>query len=89
MKALQSQQAMEVEQEKSTETRLQQERDMVESNLRIANNHLEQQVQESANLRTTISTQSSNCLAFETDNRALKLKIEVLHFCALGVTLCI
>ncbi|KAK3811380.1 MAG: P-loop containing nucleoside triphosphate hydrolase protein [Linnemannia elongata] len=76
MKALQSQQAMEVEQEKSTETRLQQERDMVESNLRIANNHLEQQVQESANLRTTISTQSSNCLAFETDNRALKLKIE-------------
>lgn len=78
MKALQSQQAMEVEQEKSTEARLQQERDMVESNLRIANNHLEQQVQECANLRTTISTQSSNCLAFETDNRALKLKIEVL-----------
>ncbi|KAF9287327.1 kinesin-like nuclear fusion protein [Linnemannia elongata] len=76
MKALQSQQAMEVEQEKSTEARLQQERDMVESNLRIANNHLEQQVQECANLRTTISTQSSNCLAFETDNRALKLKIE-------------
>ncbi|KAF9334157.1 kinesin-like nuclear fusion protein [Linnemannia elongata] len=76
MKALQSQQAMEVEQEKSTEARLQQERDMVESNLRIANNHLEQQIQESANLRTTISTQSSNCLAFETDNRALKLKIE-------------
>ncbi|KAG9063316.1 kinesin-like nuclear fusion protein [Linnemannia hyalina] len=76
MKTLQSQQAMEVEQEKSTETRLQQERDMVESNLRTANNHLEQQVQESANLRTTIATQSSNCLAFETDNRALKLKIE-------------
>ncbi|KAF8932358.1 kinesin-like nuclear fusion protein [Haplosporangium gracile] len=76
MKALRSQQAMEVDQEKSTEARLQQERDMEESNLRIANNHLEQQIQESANLRTTISTQSSNCLAFETDNRALKLKIE-------------
>ncbi|KAF9135134.1 kinesin-like nuclear fusion protein [Mortierella sp. GBA39] len=76
MKALQSQLAMEVEQEKSTETRLQQERDLVESNLRTANNRLEQQVQESTNLRATISTQSSNCLAFETDNRALKLKIE-------------
>lgn len=75
---MQAKQEMEVDQQKSIQARLQQELDMTESNLRIANNQLEQQIQESANLRTTISTQSSNCLAFETDNRGLKLKIEVL-----------
>ncbi|KAG0300593.1 kinesin-like nuclear fusion protein [Linnemannia gamsii] len=75
-KAMQSKQEMEVDQQKSIQARLQQDLDTTESSLRIATNQLEQQIQESANLRTTISTQSSNCLSFETDNRALKLKIE-------------
>ncbi|KAF9921082.1 kinesin-like nuclear fusion protein [Linnemannia zychae] len=76
MKSLQSQQAMEIEQQKSAQARLQQEYDTVESNLRCISNQLEQQIQETANLRVTISTQSSNCLTFESDNRALKLKME-------------
>ncbi|KAI7821158.1 P-loop containing nucleoside triphosphate hydrolase protein [Gamsiella multidivaricata] len=33
-------------------------------------------MQENSSLRSTISTQSSNCLALESDNRALKMKIE-------------
>jgi hypothetical protein len=86
-KAMQSKQEMEVDQQKSIQARLQQDLDTTESSLCIATNQLEQQIQESANLRTTISTQSSNCLSFETDNRALKLKIEV--FSLLWFWLCL
>jgi hypothetical protein len=50
---------------------------MLESRLRATNSQLEQQMQENMSLRSTISTQSSNCLALESDNRALKMKIEV------------
>ncbi|KAF9101416.1 hypothetical protein BGX29_005631 [Mortierella sp. GBA35] len=76
MRALDSKQSVELGQEESEQAKLQREMDTTQSNLRITSNRLEQQVQESATLRNTISTQSSNCLAFESDNRALKLKIE-------------
>ncbi|KAI8353113.1 P-loop containing nucleoside triphosphate hydrolase protein [Mortierella sp. GBAus27b] len=49
---------------------------MLETKLRATNVQLENQIQENASLRSTISTQSSNCLALESDNRALKMKIE-------------
>ena len=68
---------MEMEQIRMTQARLKQETEILESKLRATNTQLEHQMQENLSLRSTISTQSSNCLAFESDNRALKMKIEV------------
>ncbi|KAG0272528.1 kinesin-like nuclear fusion protein [Linnemannia exigua] len=75
-KALKSKQAMDIEEELATQARLQREHDAVKSSLFNATNHQEQQIQESVNLRTTISNQSTTCLSYETDNRGLRHKIE-------------
>ncbi|KAK3836882.1 MAG: P-loop containing nucleoside triphosphate hydrolase protein [Linnemannia gamsii] len=75
-KALKSKQVMDVEEELSSQARLQREHDTVKTSLLNATNHLEQQIQESFILRTTISNQSTTCLSYETDNRGLRHKIE-------------
>ncbi|KAF9130195.1 hypothetical protein BGW39_003377 [Mortierella sp. 14UC] len=75
-KTLKSKHTREVEVQLSTQASLQREHDAVETRLLHATNHLEQETRESANLRTTISNQSSTCIAFETDNRGLRLNIE-------------
>lgn len=77
IQALKTQHSLELEQLRMTQSRLKQETEMLESRLRATNAQLEQQMQENTSLRSTISTQSSNCLALESDNRALKMKIEV------------
>ncbi|GJJ71715.1 kinesin family member C1 [Entomortierella parvispora] len=76
IRSLKAQHSLEMEQLKMTQTRLKQEMDMLENKLRSTNTQLESQMQENMSLRSTISTQSSNCLALESDNRAAKLKIE-------------
>ncbi|KAF9109635.1 kinesin-like nuclear fusion protein [Mortierella sp. AM989] len=76
IRSLKSQHSMEMEQLRMMQTRLKQETDMLETKLRSTNTQLDQQMQENMSLRATISTQSSNCLALESDNRALKMKIE-------------
>ncbi|KAF8981145.1 kinesin-like nuclear fusion protein [Entomortierella lignicola] len=76
IRSLKSQHSMEMEQLRMMQARLKQETDMLETKLRSTNTQLDQQMQENTSLRATISTQSSNCLALESDNRALKMKIE-------------
>ncbi|KAG0264501.1 kinesin-like nuclear fusion protein [Mortierella polycephala] len=76
IRSLQSQYLAETNQATLLEERLQQEQNTVQSKLHQVSGELEQQTQESVTLRSTVSTQSSNCLAFESDNRALRLKIE-------------
>ncbi|CAO3568935.1 unnamed protein product [Mortierella alpina] len=76
IRSLQSKQAVEKKQVQSVLARLQQEQDTVRLELQRTSSQLEQQQQECTTLRSTISTQSSTCLAFESDNRALKLSIE-------------
>ncbi|KAK3818938.1 MAG: putative kinesin family protein [Benniella sp.] len=76
IQSLKTQHSLELEQLRMTQSRLKQETEMLESRLRATNSQLEQQMQENTSLRSTISTQSSNCLALESDNRALKMKIE-------------
>ncbi|KAI1301964.1 kinesin-like nuclear fusion protein [Mortierella claussenii] len=76
IRALKSQHSMEMEQLRLVQNRLQHETEMLETKLRATDAQLDQQTQENISLRATISTQSSNCLALESDNRALKLKIE-------------
>ncbi|KAG0295881.1 hypothetical protein BGZ98_001195 [Dissophora globulifera] len=78
IRLLRSQHSMEMDQIRMTQARLQQETEMLESKLRTTNTQLDHQMQENTSLRSTISTQSSNCLALESDIRALKMKIEVL-----------
>ncbi|KAF9995117.1 kinesin-like nuclear fusion protein [Entomortierella chlamydospora] len=76
IRSLRSQHAMEMEQLRMMQARLKQETEVLETKLRSTNTQLDQQIQENTSLRATISTQSSNCLALESDNRALKMKIE-------------
>ncbi|KAF9972516.1 kinesin-like nuclear fusion protein [Actinomortierella ambigua] len=76
IRSLKSQHMMEVEQLKMTQARLKEETERIEAKLKATNLQLEQQQMENVQLRATISTQSSNCLALESDNRALKMKIE-------------
>ncbi|KAF9344923.1 kinesin-like nuclear fusion protein [Mortierella sp. AD094] len=76
IRSLRSQHSMEMEQLRMMQARLKQETEMLETKLRSTNTQLDQQMQENMSLRATISTQSSNCLALESDNRALKMKIE-------------
>ncbi|KAG0232719.1 kinesin-like nuclear fusion protein [Actinomortierella wolfii] len=76
IRSLKSQHSMEVEQLKMTQARLKEETERIEAKLKSTNMQLEQQQMENMQLRATISTQSSNCLALESDNRALKMKIE-------------
>ncbi|KAF9901001.1 hypothetical protein EC991_006617 [Linnemannia zychae] len=75
-KVLKLKHTREVEIQMSTQATLQREHDAVETSLLNVTNRLEQQIHESTNLRTTISNQSSTCIAFETDNRGLRLNIE-------------
>ncbi|KAG0263431.1 kinesin-like nuclear fusion protein [Actinomortierella ambigua] len=76
IRSLKSQHSMEVEQLKMTQARLKEETERIEAKLKATNLQLEQQQMDNVQLRATISTQSSNCLALESDNRALKMKIE-------------
>ncbi|KAF9433546.1 kinesin-like nuclear fusion protein [Entomortierella beljakovae] len=76
IRSLKSQHSMEMEQLRAMQARLKQETEMLETRLKSTNNQLDQQIQESTSLRATISTQSSNYLALECDNQALKSKIE-------------
>jgi len=79
IRSLKAQHSLEMEQLKMTQSRLKQEMDMLENKLRSTDMQLESQMQENLSLRSTISTQSSNCLALESDNRAAKMKIEVME----------
>ncbi|KAF9574155.1 kinesin-like nuclear fusion protein [Mortierella alpina] len=76
IQSLRSQHTEEMEQLKRTQTRLKQETEELQTRLHTAKAQLQTQIQENTSLRSTISTQSSTCLALEGDNRALKLKIE-------------
>ncbi|ORZ10035.1 P-loop containing nucleoside triphosphate hydrolase protein [Lobosporangium transversale] len=76
IQTLKAQHSIEMEQLRAMQVRLKSESDRLETNLRTTNMQLDQQIQENSSLRATISTQSSNCLALESDNRALKMKIE-------------
>lgn len=71
------QHSIHMDQLKMTQSRLKQEKDLLQSKLQSANSQLENQMQENTSLRSTISTQSANCLALESDNRALKEKVQV------------
>ncbi|KAG9071698.1 kinesin-like nuclear fusion protein [Linnemannia hyalina] len=74
--SLRMQHSIHMDQLKMTQTRLKQEKDLLQSKLQSTNGQLESQMQENTSLRSTISTQSANCLALESDNRALKEKIQ-------------
>ncbi|KAF8935552.1 kinesin-like nuclear fusion protein [Haplosporangium gracile] len=74
--SLRMQHSIHMDQLKMTQTRLKQEKELLQSKLHTANGQLETQMQENTSLRSTISTQSANCLALESDNRALKEKVE-------------
>lgn len=76
IRSLQSQQSVEKNQARNVLAKIQHEQDAVRLELQQTSSQLEQQQQECKTLRSTISTQSSTCLAFESDNRALKLSIE-------------
>ncbi|KAF9582529.1 NADPH-dependent diflavin oxidoreductase 1, partial [Lunasporangiospora selenospora] len=76
LRTLRSQHMLELEQLKMTQTRLKRETETLEGKLRSTNSQLDQQAQESVSLKSTISTQSASCLALESDNKALKNKIE-------------
>ncbi|KAF9918915.1 kinesin-like nuclear fusion protein [Linnemannia zychae] len=76
IRSLQMQHSIHMDQLKMTQTRLKQETEQLESKLRSKNSQLESQIQENTSLRSTISAQASNCLALESDNRALKTKFE-------------
>ncbi|KAF9273852.1 kinesin-like nuclear fusion protein, partial [Linnemannia elongata] len=74
--SLRMQHSIHMDQLKMTQTQLKQEKDLLQSKLQSANGQLESQMQENTSLRSTISTQSANCLALESDNRALKEKVQ-------------
>ncbi|KAF9146428.1 kinesin-like nuclear fusion protein [Linnemannia schmuckeri] len=74
--SLRMQHSIHMDQLKMTQTRLKQEKELLQSKLHTAKGQLETQMQENISLRSTISTQSANCLALESDNRALKEKVE-------------
>ncbi|KAF9960897.1 kinesin-like nuclear fusion protein [Mortierella alpina] len=74
--SLRSQHTEEMDQFRRTQTRLKQETDELQLRLQSTRTQLQTQIQENNSLRSTISTQSSTCLALEGDNRALKLQIE-------------
>ncbi|KAF9285104.1 kinesin-like nuclear fusion protein [Mortierella alpina] len=76
IQSLRLQHTEEMDQFRRTQTRLKQETDELQTRLQSTKTQLQTQIQENASLRSTISTQSSTCLALEGDNRALKLKIE-------------
>ncbi|KAF9963065.1 kinesin-like nuclear fusion protein [Mortierella alpina] len=76
IQSLRSQHTEEMEQFRRTQTRLKQETDELQTRLQSTKTQLQTQIQENTSLRSTISTQSSTCLALEGDNRALKLQIE-------------
>ncbi|KAF9284830.1 Kinesin-like protein kifc1 [Mortierella alpina] len=76
IRSLQSQQSVEKNQARNVLAKIQHEQDAVRLELQQTSSQLEQQQQECKTLQSTISTQSSTCLAFESDNRALKLSIE-------------
>ncbi|KAG0249684.1 kinesin-like nuclear fusion protein [Mortierella polycephala] len=76
VRSLKSQHSLAMEQLGAMQSRLKQETETLETKLRTTNNQLEHQSQENSSLRSTISTQSANCLALESDNQALKKKIE-------------
>ncbi|KAF9127052.1 kinesin-like nuclear fusion protein [Mortierella sp. 14UC] len=61
---------------KMTQARLKQETETLQMKLQSKNSRLESQMQENTGLRSTISAQSANCSALESDNRALKMKVE-------------
>ncbi|CAO3567804.1 unnamed protein product [Mortierella alpina] len=76
IQSLRSQHTEEMEQLRRTQASLKQETDELQTRLQSTKTQLQTQMQENTSLRSTISTQSSTCLALEGDNRALKLQIE-------------
>lgn len=62
---------------KKKQAQLKQDTDLAQAKLDSTNSRIENQIQENNSLRTTTSAQSANCLALESDNRALKLLSEV------------
>ncbi|KAF9029084.1 kinesin-like nuclear fusion protein [Haplosporangium bisporale] len=69
-------QTKQLEQAQSAESRLLRQKETVEHKLRDVSTQHGSQTSENLRLRSTISTQSSACLAFDGENRALKSKIE-------------
>ncbi|KAF9583360.1 kinesin-like nuclear fusion protein, partial [Lunasporangiospora selenospora] len=76
IQSLRTQLSLEKEHMHLLEAQIQQGLDGTNSKLRLATAQLDHQMEENAALRGTISTQSSLRLAFESDNRVLKMKIE-------------
>ncbi|KAG0096911.1 kinesin-like nuclear fusion protein, partial [Podila epicladia] len=64
------------EQAQLTELKLQREKETLESKLRDVSTEYGAQTSENSKLRSTIATQSSECLTFDSENRAIKSKIE-------------
>jgi small-conductance mechanosensitive channel len=62
---------------KKKQAQLKQDMELAQAKLDSTNSRIENQIQENNSLRTTISAQSANCHALESDNRALKLMSEV------------
>ncbi|KAG0351991.1 kinesin-like nuclear fusion protein [Podila minutissima] len=69
-------QTKEQEQAQSTESKLQRQKETLGSKLRDVSTEYGAQTSENSRLRSTIVTQSSECLAFDSENRAIKSKIE-------------
>ncbi|KAG0026030.1 kinesin-like nuclear fusion protein [Podila clonocystis] len=69
-------QTKEQEQAQSTESRLLQQKETLESELRDVSTEYNSQTFENSKLRSTIVIQSSECLAFDSENRAITSNIE-------------
>ncbi|KAF9332688.1 kinesin-like nuclear fusion protein [Podila minutissima] len=69
-------QTKEQEQAQSTESKLQRQKETLGLKLRDLSTEYGAQTSENSRLRSTIATQSSECLAFDSENRAIKSKIE-------------
>ncbi|KAG0282935.1 kinesin-like nuclear fusion protein [Linnemannia gamsii] len=61
---------------KQKQAQLKQDTELAQEKLGSTNSRIENQIQGNNSLLTTISAQSANCLALESDNRALKLMSE-------------
>ncbi|KAG0031672.1 kinesin-like nuclear fusion protein [Podila clonocystis] len=69
-------QTKEEEQAQSTESKLLQQKETLESELRDVSTEYNSQTFENSKLRSTIVIQSSECLAFDSENRAITSNIE-------------
>ncbi|KAG0272182.1 kinesin-like nuclear fusion protein [Linnemannia exigua] len=76
MRRLKLEHSRHMDQLKMTQARLQQETESLQMKLQSKNIQLEGQMQENTGLRSTISAKAADCHALESDNQALKTKVE-------------